>query len=179
MHGWKFICRKILAVTASHIRESLEEDWFYDVEGRSSRSFLVAQKSRERKKALCIQSRSACSATHVHHFQFRPFHFSPSGLLLFFSLFVRRFSRVPFHASRILRHIRRIALYSAETSHRVRQRSLVYSIKNGFSSPIFFLVALGYTLCAILARLIIFQKSHINDNRDILAWVAAGVDVSK
>lgn len=143
------------------------------------RSFLVAQKPPEKK---LFAFRVGAYAVRRMCITFSSAHLISAwcGSLLFFSLcalvdsIAFLFMRLTFSAHPEHRAIR------SQTSHRVRERSLVYSIKDGFSSPIFFLVALGYTLCAVLARLIVFQKSHADDDRDILVWVLeADVDFLK
>lgn len=127
---------------------------------------IVSRRAEASKKSLLFASRvgayvmrRACiSSAHLISACVDHYSFSPS-----LSIQSRSFSCVS-HS----RHIRSIALYVRR--HRVRQRSLVYqvySIKNEFSSPIFFLVALGYTLC-ICSCETVFQKSHTDDDCDIL-----------
>lgn len=147
----------------ARIRESLEKDWFYAAEGSIVSIVFHRAEVPGCKKVFCILDllvpsnpgsrcavqRACITFSSIHLIPARANHCS-----FFFALFVRRFNRVPFHASRIP-GTSGASRYMPQIS-RVRQGSLVYSTKDEFASPIFFLSALGYTLCAVLARLIIF-----------------------
>lgn len=139
---------------------------------RCQGSIVPRRAEASKKKALCIQGRSVRSATRVHHFQFRPFNFSLCGSLLFFSLFVRSsIQSRSFSCVSHSRHIRSIALYVRR--HLIAYAKGAQSIKSILSRTgsrllFSFWQHSDTPFVLVLARLIVFQKSHTDDDCDIL-----------
>lgn len=133
----------------------------------SSRPFLIAQNCEEKSRVY---------TTHAS-FQFHPFNFSPSKLLLSFSLSlflsfclcICWFKRVPFHAILLCSGTSRASFINISSRIYAERVSLVYSTKDEFSSPSISVVR--YSLYAVSARLIVFQKFHTDDGCNILAQV--------
>lgn len=131
----------------------------------SSRPFLVARNSEEKEYTRSERTQCTCIIP------FHPFNSGSNESLLSFS-----FSPCVFVDSNALFFMQFLVASGASfistlrmCAERVQLRSILPRTNSLSRFPSF--PAVKYTLCAVSARLIIFEKSHTDDGRNVLAQV--------